>query len=165
MFALNFETVPQPFGDSVAGVIDQKRLAATSAPDQRVATCCLRQETYGAAVREVYYTESCFTASQDVRTSQSVSANVLHTFLFVVLASSLAAVALIRSSADPVLAYVPTLVGAVQLCRACFYEVFEDEVHQTIVASRLFKRGEKVAIGASGVFQCLLHICIVANLF
>ena len=37
-----------------------------------------------------------------------------------------------------------------QLCRACFYEVFEDEVHQTIIANRLFKAGEKVAIGASG---------------
>lgn len=37
-----------------------------------------------------------------------------------------------------------------QLCRACFYEVFEDEVHQTIIASKLFKTGEKVAIGASG---------------
>ena len=37
-----------------------------------------------------------------------------------------------------------------QLCRACFFEVFEDEVHQTIIANRLFKAGEKVAIGASG---------------
>ncbi|KAL3158142.1 cytosolic thiouridylase subunit Ctu1 [Trebouxia sp. C0010 RCD-2024] len=37
-----------------------------------------------------------------------------------------------------------------QLCRECFYQVFEEEVHQTILRSRLFKRGEHVAIGASG---------------
>jgi len=36
------------------------------------------------------------------------------------------------------------------LCRECFFEVFEDEVHQTIVDNNLFKRGERVAIGASG---------------
>ena len=49
-----------------------------------------------------------------------------------------------------------------QLCRACFYEVFEDEVHQTIIANRLFKAGEKVAIGASGTFtpvQEILQSC------
>lgn len=50
-----------------------------------------------------------------------------------------------------------------QLCRACFYEVFEEEVHQTIIANRLFKAGEKVAIGASGMFTpeilqtCCMH--------
>ena len=38
-----------------------------------------------------------------------------------------------------------------QLCRDCFYEVFEEEVHQTIVGNKLFKSGEKVAIGASGM--------------
>ena len=38
-----------------------------------------------------------------------------------------------------------------QLCRECFYEVFEEEVHQTIVSNKLFKAGEKVAIGASGM--------------
>jgi len=36
------------------------------------------------------------------------------------------------------------------LCRECFYKVFEDEVHQTIVGNNLFKRGEKVAIAVSG---------------
>lgn len=40
---------------------------------------------------------------------------------------------------------------SLQLCRDCFYEVFEQEVHQTIIDNRLFKPGEKVAIGASGV--------------
>ncbi|KAH8129022.1 cytoplasmic tRNA 2-thiolation protein 1 [Trichoderma asperellum] len=37
-----------------------------------------------------------------------------------------------------------------KLCRDCFIAVFEDEVHHTIVSSKLFYRGEKVAIGASG---------------
>ena len=37
-----------------------------------------------------------------------------------------------------------------KLCKACFITVFEDEVHHTIISSRLFYPGEKVAIGASG---------------
>ncbi|XP_044947761.1 cytoplasmic tRNA 2-thiolation protein 1 isoform X2 [Hordeum vulgare subsp. vulgare] len=37
-----------------------------------------------------------------------------------------------------------------QICRECFYIVFEDEIHQTIVDNNLFKAGERVAIGASG---------------
>ncbi|RLM79384.1 uncharacterized protein C2845_PM12G27880 [Panicum miliaceum] len=37
-----------------------------------------------------------------------------------------------------------------QICRECFYIVFEDEIHQTIVDNSLFKSGERVAIGASG---------------
>ncbi|KAL6633498.1 hypothetical protein ACP70R_026169 [Stipagrostis hirtigluma subsp. patula] len=37
-----------------------------------------------------------------------------------------------------------------QICRECFYIVFEDEIHQTIVNNTLFKAGERVAIGASG---------------
>lgn len=36
------------------------------------------------------------------------------------------------------------------LCRECFYAAFENEVHETIVRNKLFKRGEKVAIAASG---------------
>jgi len=36
------------------------------------------------------------------------------------------------------------------VCRACFYLQFETEIHETIVRSRLFQRGERVAIGASG---------------
>lgn len=36
------------------------------------------------------------------------------------------------------------------LCRACFFDVFEREVHETIVSSRMFSRGETIAIGASG---------------
>lgn len=36
------------------------------------------------------------------------------------------------------------------VCRECFFFIFEEEVHQTIVHARLFKRGDRVAIGASG---------------
>jgi cytoplasmic tRNA 2-thiolation protein 1 len=37
-----------------------------------------------------------------------------------------------------------------KLCRACFLEVFETEVHETIIGTNLFYPGERVAIGASG---------------
>ncbi|KAF2321171.1 hypothetical protein GH714_034905 [Hevea brasiliensis] len=37
-----------------------------------------------------------------------------------------------------------------QICRECFYKVFEEEIHQVIVENQLFKPGERVAIGASG---------------
>jgi cytoplasmic tRNA 2-thiolation protein 1 len=36
------------------------------------------------------------------------------------------------------------------VCRDCFFYIFEEEVHQTILNARLFKPGDKVAIGASG---------------
>lgn len=39
---------------------------------------------------------------------------------------------------------------AQQICKECFFYVFETEVHHTIVSSNLFKRGDRVAIGASG---------------
>jgi cytoplasmic tRNA 2-thiolation protein 1 len=37
-----------------------------------------------------------------------------------------------------------------RLCKACFISTFEQEVHETIVASALFRSGERIAIGASG---------------
>jgi cytoplasmic tRNA 2-thiolation protein 1 len=38
-----------------------------------------------------------------------------------------------------------------QVCKSCFFEVFETEVHNTIVEGKgIFAKGEKVAIGASG---------------
>ncbi|PWA96327.1 cytoplasmic tRNA 2-thiolation protein 1 [Artemisia annua] len=37
-----------------------------------------------------------------------------------------------------------------QICRECFYEVFEEEIHRVIIDNNLFKRGERIAIGASG---------------
>ncbi|KAF9581952.1 cytosolic thiouridylase subunit Ctu1 [Lunasporangiospora selenospora] len=37
-----------------------------------------------------------------------------------------------------------------QLCKDCFFHVFETEIHNTIVDNHLFNRGNRVAIGASG---------------
>lgn len=37
-----------------------------------------------------------------------------------------------------------------QLCKECFYQCLEDEVHETIVSNALFKPGERVAVAASG---------------
>lgn len=36
------------------------------------------------------------------------------------------------------------------LCVKCFTAAFEEEVHHTIITSKMFQRGERVAIGASG---------------
>lgn len=36
------------------------------------------------------------------------------------------------------------------VCRGCFFEQFEREIHETIVDEKLFARGDRVAIGASG---------------
>ena len=37
-----------------------------------------------------------------------------------------------------------------QICKDCFFRVFENEVHNTITEATLFKPGDSVAIGASG---------------
>jgi len=37
-----------------------------------------------------------------------------------------------------------------KLCKACFLAAFELETHETIVKHKLFARGERIAIGASG---------------
>jgi cytoplasmic tRNA 2-thiolation protein 1 len=37
-----------------------------------------------------------------------------------------------------------------KLCKSCFLNVFEAEIHHTITSNALFHRGERVAIGASG---------------
>ena len=37
-----------------------------------------------------------------------------------------------------------------QICKDCFFHVFETEVHNTITEAQLFKPGDRVAIGASG---------------
>lgn len=36
------------------------------------------------------------------------------------------------------------------MCKECFFFAFESEIHNTIVQGKLFKSGDKVAIGASG---------------
>lgn len=45
---------------------------------------------------------------------------------------------------------VSTCVLLLQICRECFYEVFEEEIHQVIVKNQLFRPGERIAVGASG---------------
>ncbi|KAJ4332963.1 cytosolic thiouridylase subunit Ctu1 [Ascochyta clinopodiicola] len=37
-----------------------------------------------------------------------------------------------------------------KLCKPCFINVFETEIHHTILSTNLFTRGERIAIGASG---------------
>lgn len=37
-----------------------------------------------------------------------------------------------------------------KLCKACFITLFETEIHNTVTSSSLFRRGERIAIGASG---------------
>ena len=37
-----------------------------------------------------------------------------------------------------------------KLCQTCFFEAFETEIHNTIISNSLFRRGERIAIGASG---------------
>jgi cytoplasmic tRNA 2-thiolation protein 1 len=37
-----------------------------------------------------------------------------------------------------------------KVCKGCFYRVFEEEIHQTIVTEKMFSRGEKVCVAASG---------------
>ena len=36
------------------------------------------------------------------------------------------------------------------VCAECFFTVFEEEIHHTIVTNQVFKKGERIAIGASG---------------
>eukprot|EP00798_Chlamydomonas_sp_ICE-L_P003012 gene3012-13033_t len=52
-----------------------------------------------------------------------------------------------------------------EVCRECFYKAFEDEIHETIMDNKLFTRGEKVAIGASGGKDStvLAHIMTTLN--
>lgn len=40
--------------------------------------------------------------------------------------------------------------NAMKVCKECFFKLFEDEIHETIVNNKLFYPGEKVGIGASG---------------
>lgn len=37
-----------------------------------------------------------------------------------------------------------------KICKPCFLAIFESEIHETIVDSALFQKGERIAIGASG---------------
>ncbi|CAG9460719.1 unnamed protein product [Pedinophyceae sp. YPF-701] len=50
-------------------------------------------------------------------------------------------------SAKPVLKRPKTFEA---VCKQCFFDTFEEEIHEVIVANNLFRPGEKVAMGASG---------------
>ncbi|KXN72832.1 hypothetical protein CONCODRAFT_36489 [Conidiobolus coronatus NRRL 28638] len=47
------------------------------------------------------------------------------------------------------------------ICKACFYYVFETEIHNTIVDNKLFNRGDRVAIGASGGKDSTVLACVM----
>jgi cytoplasmic tRNA 2-thiolation protein 1 len=51
------------------------------------------------------------------------------------------------------------------ICKECFFNVFEEEIHQTIITNNLFKPGEKVAIAASGGKDStvLAHVMTLLN--
>ena len=36
------------------------------------------------------------------------------------------------------------------ICQHCFFDCFETEIHETIIKYKLFKEGDKLAIGTSG---------------
>ena len=47
------------------------------------------------------------------------------------------------------------------MCKECFFSVFEEEIHRTIINGNLFTAGDRVAIGASGgkgdyYFKCFI---------
>jgi cytoplasmic tRNA 2-thiolation protein 1 len=51
------------------------------------------------------------------------------------------------------------------VCQECFFIVFEEEIHHTIVSNKLFTAGERIAIGASGGKDStvLAHIMTTLN--
>ena len=51
------------------------------------------------------------------------------------------------------------------VCKECFYEAFEEEIHETIISEKLFKAGDRVAIGASGGKDStvLIHVLKTLN--
>lgn len=51
-----------------------------------------------------------------------------------------------------------------QICKECFYQALENEVHRTIVDNDLFKPGEVVAMGASGGKDSTVLIHILSTL-
>lgn len=52
-----------------------------------------------------------------------------------------------------------------KVCLPCFYEVFENEIHLTIIENKIFKKGEKIAMGASGGKDStvLIHVMKTLN--
>jgi cytoplasmic tRNA 2-thiolation protein 1 len=36
------------------------------------------------------------------------------------------------------------------VCKECFYELFETEIHDALICGNVFTRGDRIAIGVSG---------------
>jgi cytoplasmic tRNA 2-thiolation protein 1 len=55
--------------------------------------------------------------------------------------------------------------NSMAVCHECFFLVFEEEIHHTIVTNKVFKRGEKVVLGASGGKDStvLMHVMTTLN--
>jgi len=51
------------------------------------------------------------------------------------------------------------------VCLDCFFESFELEIHYTIITSKMFKKGERVSVGASGGKDStvLIHVLHTLN--
>lgn len=49
-------------------------------------------------------------------------------------------------------------------CWECFFEQFENEIHETIISSQMFKKGEKIALGASGGKDSTVLIHVLKHL-
>ncbi|PKU76748.1 Cytoplasmic tRNA 2-thiolation protein 1 [Dendrobium catenatum] len=50
-----------------------------------------------------------------------------------------------------------------QICRECFYAVFEEEIHRVIMENHLFKAGERIAVAASGDSTVLAYVLSELN--
>jgi len=51
------------------------------------------------------------------------------------------------------------------VCQECFFIVFEEEIHHAIISSNMFKRGQVIAMGASGGKDStvLMHVMCTLN--
>ena len=51
------------------------------------------------------------------------------------------------------------------VCQECFFLVFEEEIHHTITTNKMFKHGERIAMGASGGKDStvLMHVMKTLN--
>jgi cytoplasmic tRNA 2-thiolation protein 1 len=52
----------------------------------------------------------------------------------------------------------------IKVCKDCFYWGFEEEIHQTIVDSKMFRKGMKVGIAASGGKDSTVLIHVISTL-
>jgi cytoplasmic tRNA 2-thiolation protein 1 len=52
----------------------------------------------------------------------------------------------------------------VKVCKDCFYWAFEEEIHQTILDCKMFQKGQKVGIAASGGKDSTVLIHVISTL-